>query len=57
MAERNREFRTGERVNDAGKYVSTAGEQNEYREGDTFAACPATGRDTIWTRDNDDCGC
>jgi hypothetical protein len=57
MANRNRAFRTGERVTEPGNYVCEAGEKASYREGDTFRACPATGKETTWSRDEDGCGC
>ncbi|PTX58923.1 hypothetical protein C8P63_114105 [Melghirimyces profundicolus] len=57
MADRNRAFRTGERVAEAGNYVSEAGEKAAYREGDEFRACPATGRETNWRREEEECGC
>ena len=57
MANRNRAFRTGERVTEPGNYVCEAGEKASYGDGDTFRACPATGKETIWSRDEDGCGC
>jgi hypothetical protein len=41
-------FRTGERVKHEGEYESEAGKKRQYRPGDLFEACPATGKDTSW---------
>ncbi|MDR6224021.1 hypothetical protein [Desmospora profundinema] len=57
MVDRERAFRTGDRVAEPGDYVCEAGERAAYGEGETFRACPATGKDTEWKRDEDECGC
>jgi hypothetical protein len=40
MADRNREYRTGERVADAGEYTYEAGNDRDFKQGEEFAACP-----------------
>ncbi|MBA4494749.1 hypothetical protein ACFO25_17445 [Paenactinomyces guangxiensis] len=57
MADRADAFKTGDRVREPGQYVSAAGERAEYQEGDTFKACPATGKETTWRQHDDGCGC
>lgn len=44
------QYRTGDRVKSAGEYQSESGRKMQYREGDTFEACPATGKGTSWRR-------
>ena len=57
MADRNRAFRTGEPVGEPGNYVCESGNRASYREGETFKACPVSGKETTWKRDDDGCGC
>ncbi|MDB5083478.1 MAG: hypothetical protein JWN30_364 [Bacilli bacterium] len=42
------QYRTGEQVKTAGEYESEAGKRMQYRQGDLFEACPATGKTTNW---------
>ncbi len=51
MADRNRDFRTGERVPEAGRYTCEAGERKEFKNNDDFPACPVSGNETTWKRD------
>lgn len=48
--DRDREFRTGEHVVEPGPYVCEVGEAREYGTNEDFAACPETGRETTWRR-------
>ncbi|MFC3885957.1 hypothetical protein ACFOU2_21765 [Bacillus songklensis] len=50
MENRDRTFKTGESVSIAGEYESEAGKKMQYKEGDLFEACPATGNNTNWRR-------
>jgi hypothetical protein len=40
--------RTGERVQSSGEYQSESGRKMQYKEGDLFEACPASGKNTSW---------
>jgi hypothetical protein len=51
MADRNRDYRTGERVTEPGGYVCESGQRKDFREGDQFAPCPESGRETTWKRE------
>ncbi|SEM82367.1 hypothetical protein [Lihuaxuella thermophila] len=51
-----RPFRTGERVTEAGDYISGMGEKAFYQEGETFGVDPATGEETTWVREVEPCG-
>lgn len=51
MTDRDRNsFRTGERVNQPGRYTCQAGETRELKAGESFPVCPTFGKDTIWTQ-------
>lgn len=41
---------TGESCKEDGTYSCESGEQRYFSEGEPFAACPATGGPTQWTR-------
>jgi hypothetical protein len=51
MAERNRDFRTGERVSEAGEYTCASGERKNLRADEEFPACPISGGETTWRRE------
>jgi hypothetical protein len=51
MAEKNRDYRTGERVPEAGQYACASGDRKEFKTNDNFPACPVSGNDTTWKRD------
>ncbi|OYD06485.1 hypothetical protein [Paludifilum halophilum] len=58
MADRQREFRTGERVTEPGEYVCTAGNRKRYEGEETFDACPVSGEETTWRlADDTETGC
>jgi hypothetical protein len=48
VADRNREYRTGEDVADAGAYTCEAGHDRDFKQGEEFAACPVSGGETTW---------
>ncbi len=39
---------THDEVMETGSYVCAAGEKRHLKQGDSFPACPQTGRDTSW---------
>jgi hypothetical protein len=51
MADRNRDYRTGDRVIEPGAFVCEVGQRRDLREGDEFPACPESGRETTWKRE------
>jgi hypothetical protein len=51
MADRNRDYRTGERVAEPGGFVCEVGQRRDLREGDEFPTCPESGRETTWKRE------
>ncbi len=51
MADRNREFKTGERIAEAGCYACKAGEKREFNANEKFPVCPVSGGETTWKRD------
>jgi hypothetical protein len=51
MAERMQDFKTGDRVNEAGRYKSKAGQFKDYNQEEVFATCPNTGKETTWTKE------
>jgi hypothetical protein len=52
MADRNREYKTGDRVTEAGGYTCESGHNRDFKQGDEFAACPVSGGETTWRRRN-----
>jgi hypothetical protein len=52
MADRNRDFKTGERVTEAGEYICQSGERKNLRAEEDFPVCPISGGETTWKRDN-----
>jgi hypothetical protein len=51
MADRASQFKTGENVQDAGRYACAAGEKRDFNKGDAFPNCPVSGKATTWERD------
>jgi hypothetical protein len=51
MADRNREFKTGERVSEAGRYACKSGERRDLNANDSFPVCPVSGGETTWSRE------
>lgn len=50
MADRN--YKTGERVPEAGQYACAAGERISLRADENFPVCPIGGGETTWKREN-----
>lgn len=51
MAESNREYKTGERVPQAGRYTCKTGDKKDFTANDNFPVCPVSGNETSWKRD------
>jgi hypothetical protein len=51
MADRNREYKTGEQVAETGRYACKAGDKKDLNANDTFPVCPVSGGETTWRRD------
>ncbi|MFD1040121.1 hypothetical protein ACFQ3N_17245 [Virgibacillus byunsanensis] len=52
MDHKNREYRTGQGVPEAGEYICQSGKRGNFKEKEAFPVCPVSGEETYWKQDN-----